>query len=106
MEQYANLSRGSSAREFEIYDRAIIIGFEDDRTKGIDYYLYDYTKPGRENVETMKELAEKGIGLASFATSNDKNARRYRATTYVKKGDIPPNPPITLDALRAMARQS
>jgi len=101
MENYANLSGQSSVQEYEPYEQAIIIGF-----KGGAYYLYDYIKPGKENVEIMKELAEAGEGLANFVNSDDKNARVYRATTYVKKGDIPPNPPITLDALRAMARQS
>jgi len=95
MEKYANLSGRSSAREFEIYDRAIIIGFKEG-----SYYLYDYTKPGRENVETMKKLAREGKGLVNFVKSNDKNAGAYRAKT---RGYDNSN---TLDELRAMVSQS
>lgn len=70
---YKNLSGRSSVDKF---DGKIVIAYG----AGKDYirvkfntgaiYKYTYQSAGRENVETMKILAEQGIGLNSFIKLN------------------------------------
>jgi hypothetical protein len=61
MRPYKNMSGTSGAVAFEIAEHHIDIKFQDGHT-----YRYDYTKPGRTEVETMKSLAQTGKGLATF----------------------------------------
>ncbi len=60
MKKYKGSSR-SGIDAYEIVDRGIVLEFKDSSA-----YLYDYTKPGKQQVENMRELAEKGNGLATY----------------------------------------
>ncbi len=44
---------------------SIVLRFEDGST-----YLYDYDRPGREQVEAMKKLARAGQGLTTYLNRN------------------------------------
>jgi hypothetical protein len=65
MQPYKNLSGSSGVVAFQIGDQHIDIEFE-----GKQRYRYDYTKPGQQEVETMKVLAKSGKGLATFINQN------------------------------------
>lgn len=60
MTRYKNLSGNSGIHAYEAGSDFIKIRFAD----GV--YLYDYNKPGKIQVEEMKMLAVKGIGLATY----------------------------------------
>lgn len=61
MKKYRNSSGRSGVLAFEAGADHIIIKF----TSG-DTYLYSYKIPGKVHVEKMKELANKGEGLATY----------------------------------------
>ncbi|WP_348268911.1 hypothetical protein P8936_07000 [Edaphobacter paludis] len=65
MQPYKNLSGTSGVVAFEAGDDHINIEFE-----GKQRYRYDYTIPGKKEVETMKSLAKRSKGLATFISKN------------------------------------
>lgn len=65
---YSNLGGNSSVVAYEILPFSINVQF-----KGGRWYRYSYAKAGRLNVENMKSLAIKGIGLCSYIQLNVKN---------------------------------
>jgi hypothetical protein len=65
MQPYKNLSGTSGVVAFAVGEHHIDIKFQDGHK-----YRYDYTKPGKGEVETMKSLAETGKGLATFISQN------------------------------------
>ncbi len=67
MQRYKNLEGNSGVTAFEIGDDYIKVEFKDGAT-----YLYNYSRPGQHDVEQMKRLAIKGIGLNSFIKKNVK----------------------------------
>lgn len=62
---YKNLSEESGVLAYEILPEGIRVQFI-----GKDIYYYSYDAPGAEHVEKMKELAEKGRGLATYISQN------------------------------------
>lgn len=73
MKPYKNLSGNSGVLAYEIGEDFIKVKF---RKGGV--YLYNYSVTGRDNVERMKELAEKGRGLSTFIS-------RYVREDYAEK---------------------
>ena len=67
MIKYLNLSGKSNVDSYEIESTTITVTFSD-KAK----YLYSYMKPGRAQVEKMKELAQKGEGLQTYISSEIK----------------------------------
>ena len=61
MKSYRNLGGDSGIIAYEDGEDFIKVQFSDG-----SIYLYNYTKPGPNEVEHMKQLAEKGQGLNSF----------------------------------------
>ena len=61
MEAYANRSGDSAVRAYEFDATSIAVEFQNRRA-----YLYDYGRPGRNDVERMKALAVSGRGLGTF----------------------------------------
>lgn len=61
MERYRNLSGSSGVTSFEIGPDLIIVQFQNDSR-----YMYDYIKPGRNHVQQMMVLAQRGRGLATY----------------------------------------
>jgi len=61
MPLYKNLSGISGIKAYELGDDYIIVAFHKE-----SIYLYDYEKPGKQHVEKMKKLAEKGLGLNTY----------------------------------------
>ncbi len=72
MKRYRNLGGDSGIVAYKIDADSIIVEFSDN-----SLYLYDYTKPGPEEVEHMKKLAEQGQGLNSYISRYIK--KRYAA---------------------------
>jgi hypothetical protein len=70
VERYADLNRDSAVTRYEISEGSIVVEFDNGRR-----YLYDFSKPGPIDVETMKRLASSGRGLGSFISKRVK--RRY-----------------------------
>jgi hypothetical protein len=70
-EKYKNLSGRGGIIAFEVLEKAIILQFANN-----DKYLYDYMKPGKINVENLKRLTRKGIGLTTYI--NQKIRGEYR----------------------------
>ncbi len=68
MKLYGNTNGQSGVRAYEIRERSIVIEFVDS-----EKYLYDYSIPGKAEVEEMKRNAESGRGLATYI---NKNVRR------------------------------
>ena len=62
MEQYRNLSGRSGVNFFEIGMDFIRVQFSNDPA----VYVYDYEKPGSDEVEEMKILALSGNGLSTY----------------------------------------
>jgi hypothetical protein len=62
MKTYKNLSGNSGVVAYEIGRTFIKIKFEGE--SGI--YTFDYKRPGKQQVETMKTLAAKGEGLSTY----------------------------------------
>ena len=65
MTPYKNLSKESGVLAYEILPEGIRVQFV-----GKDIYYYSHTAPGAEHVEKMKELAEKGRGLATYISQH------------------------------------
>lgn len=61
MRQYDDLSGNSGASGYEFTEDGILVEFNHK-----DVYLYDYTKPGKEHVEKMRQLALNGQGLTTY----------------------------------------
>jgi hypothetical protein len=58
---YKNLGGDSGVIAYEIGPNSIKVQFRDG-----SIYLYDYTSPGMNDVEQMKNLAMRGEGLNSY----------------------------------------
>ena len=65
MTPYKNFSGESGVLAYEILPEGIRVRFI-----GKDTYYYSYDAPGSEHVEKMKELAEKGRGLATYISQH------------------------------------
>ena len=65
MEKYRDLSGNSGVTAYESLEDGIVLQFG-----GEEFYLYDYLKPGKDLVENMKVLAEKGVGLTTYVNQN------------------------------------
>ena len=65
MTPYKNLNKKSGVIAYEILPEGIRVQFIG---KAIYYYSYDV--PGSAHVEKMKELAEKGMGLATYISQH------------------------------------
>lgn len=61
MPLYKNLGRDSGVASYQIQSKSIAVTFSTEVT-----YVYTYTIPGKEHVETMKTLAQNGRGLNSY----------------------------------------
>ena len=61
MRPYRNLSGDSGVVAYEIEPRAIRVRFA-----GGAVYRYTHASAGREQVETMKQLAQAGQGLSGY----------------------------------------
>jgi len=65
MKRYEDRSGRGGITGFENLSDGIILEFKYD-----DQYLYDYLKPGKEHVEQMKILAERGEGLTTYVNQH------------------------------------
>jgi len=61
MQRYSNNGGNSSIAGYEIEPTRIRVMFSDG-----SIYSWSYASAGRNNVETMKQLAQSGSGLNSF----------------------------------------
>lgn len=61
MNRYKNLRGNSGVAAYEIAENSITIQFNDGAL-----YLYNDSRPGRRNVDKMKQLALYGSGLNSL----------------------------------------
>ena len=68
MPAYANRGGDSGVVSYDIADESITVTFRDGAS-----YLYNYSAPGRSDVEHMKTLANAGEGLNSFIGIHVKN---------------------------------
>lgn len=66
MINYKNLSGQSNVSRYRIGQDFIIVEFKTSGKDGSNTYRYSYASAGQINVEEMKKLAVKGIGLNSF----------------------------------------
>ena len=66
MEVYKNISRRSSVYAFVIGLDFISVQF---KTNGM-VYKYTYARAGRNHVEMMKRLAQRGLGLNTYIKKN------------------------------------
>lgn len=62
MRRYKNRSGRSGIQAFESGPEFIRIRFRDEDL----IYIYNYTQPGKTDVEVMKRLAEAGRGLSTY----------------------------------------
>ena len=67
MEKYKNLSGNSGVTAYENGPSSIIVQFKDNSK-----YLYNYTKPGSQHTENMKNLAVAGRGLNTYINTHVK----------------------------------
>ena len=65
MKSYEDRSGRGGITGYEILPDGIILEFNYK-----DEYLYDYSKPGKEHVEQMKILAERGEGLTTYVNQH------------------------------------
>ena len=65
MTPYKNLSKESGVKAFEILDDGIRVQFLSN-----DVYYYSNDIPGKEHVDQLKALAQKGRGLATYISQN------------------------------------
>ncbi|MDH4330549.1 MAG: hypothetical protein OEV93_03280 [Candidatus Moranbacteria bacterium] len=79
MEDYKNLSGLSNVVAYEIGDDHITVKFDENPAFTYTTYKYSYDSAGKENVETMKDLAQEGWGLNSFI--NAKVRKLYEKAT-------------------------
>lgn len=61
MQRYFNLGGNSGIKAYELLPDGIRIQFTDG-----SIYLYNHKSNGRRAIETMKSLAQKGIGLTTY----------------------------------------
>jgi hypothetical protein len=61
MQPYGNRNGESGVRYYELGEQSSTVTFS-----GGDTYRYTYRSAGRQNVETMKKLAQAGQGLSTF----------------------------------------
>lgn len=73
MKRYENRSGRGGITGYEILPDGIILEFNYK-----DEYLYDYSKPGREQVEQMKILAERGEGLTTYVNQHVRDNYRKK----------------------------
>lgn len=73
MERYKNLSGISGVFEYGIEQDAIVVRFTDG-----SQYKYNYASAGESNIEHMKILAIKGLGLNSFINTYVKYKYAYK----------------------------
>lgn len=66
MTDYQNLSGRSNVAQFEIGRDYVNVKFKTTNNDGCNTYKYSYRSAGQYNVEQMKSLATRGIGLNSF----------------------------------------
>ena len=71
---YKNLSGSSGVSAYETGSDSIAVQFNDG-----GLYLYNYRSAGNQNIETMKTLAAKGLGLNSYINTHVRKlyARKY-----------------------------
>ncbi len=69
MERYRNLGGDSGVAAFETGPDFIRVQFKDGAV-----YLYTYASAGPQNIEHMKQLAERGQGLNSFINTTVRKA--------------------------------
>ena len=65
MKNYLNLGGNSNVKFYDYDATSIKIQFSTGAP-----YIYSYQSAGRENVENMKRLADRGVGLNSFVMRN------------------------------------
>lgn len=65
MKRYRNINGGSGVLAYETGEDYIQIQFQGNET-----YLYNEEKPGKEHVDQMKTLAEKGLGLSTYISQH------------------------------------
>lgn len=65
MRHYQNLQGESGVVNYAIADDAILVEFKKGAT-----YLYTAALIGKENFDTMKQLAETGKGLSTFISQH------------------------------------
>lgn len=70
MTPYKNLSGRSGVELYEILPESIKIKFK----KMNFVYTYDYSKPGRQAVDKMKEFAIAGKELSTYVTKEIKDS--------------------------------
>lgn len=63
MATYKNLSGVSGVLQYEILENAIIVTFREGSHRR---YHYSYQSTGQNRVETMKQLAIRGLGLNRY----------------------------------------
>ncbi len=68
MKRYKNISGGSGVQTYEIGDDFIRVTFIDGTP-----YIYSYKSAGRQHIEEMKDLAERGKGLATYISKHVKD---------------------------------
>jgi hypothetical protein len=69
MERYKNLSGNSGVVEYEIGPTFIKVRFSDGTI-----YRYTESSAGSRNIQRMKNLARKGLGLSSFISATVREA--------------------------------
>jgi hypothetical protein len=75
MKRYGNHSGGSGVVAYESMPEAIAVKFQDGRV-----YAYTYASTGRDHVEAMKLLAEKGRGLSTYIARHVQKAYAGKGT--------------------------
>ena len=75
MQHYQNIGGDSGVSAYEIGPDSITVQFKDGW-----FYLYTYASAGSGAIETMKQLAVKGVGLNSYISTTVKKgfARKWQ----------------------------
>ena len=68
MQRYADINNDSGVMGYEIRDTSIEVWFDGTARS----YVYSYASAGRNNVESMKQLAISGDGLNAYINYNVK----------------------------------
>jgi len=66
MTPYRNLNGDSNVISYEIMEDSIHVVFASGTNRN---YLYDHSRPGKQMVDRMKELAAQGRGLNSYIST-------------------------------------
>ncbi|MCC2643066.1 MAG: hypothetical protein K0S45_3479 [Nitrospira sp.] len=77
MKRYKNLSRNSGVVAYQTGPDFVKVQFSEGTV-----YVYDYASAGSHNIEHMKRLARKGLGLSSFISTTVREA-------FVRKEPLP-----------------